>query len=160
MYKRILVAVDGSKTAWLALRHGIQLAKEQQAQLRLVHVVDELTVNVETPHELEAFWNAIRKSGERILEKASADVAKAGIQPETKLLEIQTMGGLVRRVADFIVKEAEGWRADLIVIGTHGRRGLSRLFLGSVAEGLIRISAIPVLLIRGVERKSRRTRSR
>ena len=160
MYKRILVAVDGSKTSQLALRQGIQLAKEQQAQLRIVHVVDELTLNVESRYQLEDFWNAIRKAGEHILEKARARAVKAGIEPETKLLEIQTMGRLVRRVADFIVKEAERWPADVIVIGTHGRRGLSHLLLGSVAEGVIRISAVPVLLIRGVGRKARRTHSR
>jgi len=160
MYKRILVAVDGSKTSQAALHQGIQLAKEQHARLRLVHVIDEVALNVETPRELDKFWDAVREAGERILEKARARAVKAGIEPETKLLEIQTMGGLVRRVADFIVKEAKRWPADLIVIGTHGRRGLSHLLLGSVAEGVIRISAIPVLLIRGVERRARRARSR
>lgn len=160
MYRRILVAVDGSKASQLALRHGIQLAKEQQARLRIVHVVDELALNVETPRELKDFWNAIRKGGERVLEKARAHTVKAGIEPETKLLEIRAMGGLVKLVADFVVKEAERWHADLIVIGTHGRRALRRLLLGSVAEGVIRISAIPVLLVRGAGRKPRPDRSR
>jgi nucleotide-binding universal stress UspA family protein len=160
MYKRILVAVDGSKTSQLALRQGIQLAKEQHARLRLVHVVDELNLNVETPYQLETFWNAIRKAGERILEKEKARAVRGGIQPEAKLLEIQTMGRLVRRVPEFIVKEAERWSADLIVIGTHGRRGVSHLFLGSVAEGVVRISTTPVLMVRGIERKAKRARTR
>jgi nucleotide-binding universal stress UspA family protein len=160
MYKRILVAVDGSKTSQLALRQGIQLAKEQHARLRLVHVVDEVSLNVETPHQLEAFWNAVRKAGARILEKEKARAVRAGIQPETKLLEIQTIGRLVRRVAEFIVQEAERWPADLIVIGTHGRRGISHLFLGSVAEGVVRISTTPVLMVRVAERKAKRAHPR
>ena len=153
MYRRILVAVDGSKASGLALRQAIQLAKEQQARLRVVHVVDELLLNVETPRELKEYWGAVRKGGERVLEQASAHAAKAGIDSETKLLEIRTMGGLVRRIADVVVNEAERWRADLIVIGTHGRRALRRLLLGSVAEGVIRMSAAPVLLVRGPRRK-------
>ena len=58
-------------------------------------------------------------------------------------------GEPTRRVPDVVVAEAKRWPADLIVAGTHGRRGLSHLFLGSVAEGIIRISTVPVLLIRG-----------
>ncbi|HLB16507.1 MAG TPA: universal stress protein [Burkholderiales bacterium] len=100
-----------------------------------------------------------RKAGMRILENASVRAVKAGIEPQTKLLEIRTLGALVRRVADAIVEDAERWSADLIVIGTHGRRGLSKLFLGSVAEGVVRISSIPVLLIRGTDRSARRRRS-
>lgn len=157
MYKRILVAVDGSDTSNAGLRHAIRLAKNVQARLRLIHVADEVTVNVETAYALEDFGSAIRRAGERILEKARAHAAKAGIQPETKLLEIQTLG---RRISDSIVEEAGRWPADLIVVGTHGRRGFSHLFLGSVAEGVVRISATPVLLIRQRERKPRRGRSR
>jgi len=157
MYKRILAAIDGSETSNLGLRHAIRLAKEQNAQLRLVNVVDEVVVDVETPTALMEFWNARRKSGDVLLQGARRLAAKAAIEPETKLLEIQTFG---QRIADLIVEEAKRWPADLIVIGTHGRRGLSHVFLGSVAEGVIRISATPVLLIRGLESKPRRPRSR
>ena len=147
MYKHILVAVDGSKTSNAALQEAITLAKEGDANLRIVYVVDEVNLNVETPGGLEAFWEALRRSGEAILEEAKTRARKAGIEAETRLLEIQTLG---HRVADMVVQEAEAWPADVVVIGTHGRRGLHRLILGSVAEGVVRISSTPVLLIRGV----------
>lgn len=158
MYKRILVAVDGSATSERALREGIRLAKEQRARLRLVHVVDELTVQGERPATPGEFWQAVREAGEHILESARARAAKGGIKPETKLLEIRTFGSLVRRVPNLIVAEADRWRADLVVIGTHGRRGMSKLLLGSVADGVVRTSGTSVLLVRGAERKARRAR--
>jgi nucleotide-binding universal stress UspA family protein len=158
MYKRILVAVDGSETSERALREGVRLAKEQHARLRLVHVVDELTAAGERPATPRQFWKAVREAGERILESARARAAQDGIEPETKLLEIRTFGGLVRRVPDLIVADARRWDADLIVIGTHGRRGLSKLLLGSVAEGVMRTAGMSVLLVRAAERKTRRAR--
>jgi nucleotide-binding universal stress UspA family protein len=159
MYERILAAVDGSDTSEAALRQAIQLAKEQRARLRIVHVVDELAASVGMPRTPEAFWKAARKAGGRILENASVRAVKAGIEAQTKLLQIRTFGALVRHVAGVIVADAERWSADLIVIGSHGRRGMSKLLLGSVADGVVRMSRIPVLLIRGPERMTKRPRS-
>jgi nucleotide-binding universal stress UspA family protein len=158
MYKRILVAVDGSATSERALEEGIRLAVEQRARLRLVHVVDELTAKGDVPATPGDFWKAARKVGERILESARERAVREGIEPETSLLEIRSFGSLVRRVPNLIVEEARRWPADLIVIGTHGRRGLSKILLGSVADGVVRTSGTSVLLIRGAERKSRRAR--
>ncbi len=158
MFKRILVAIDGSETSERALQEGIALAKEHRARLRLVHVVDELTAKGETPATPADFWKAVRKAGALILESARARAAQDGIEPETKLLEIRTFGSLVRRVPSLIVEDARRWNADLIVIGTHGRRGLSKLLLGSVADGVVRTAGMSVLLIRSGERKTRRAR--
>ena len=158
MYKRILVAVDGSDTSELVLRQAIELARAHGARLRLVHVVDELGVKLEPTRTLDDFWRAARKAAERILDQARARALKAGIEPETKLLEIRTLGALVRRVATVIVAESERWRADLVVIGTHGRRGLSKLVLGSVADGVVRTCGRPVLLIRPMGRKGKSAR--
>lgn len=158
MYKRILVAVDGSETAERALREGVALAAAHRARLRLVHVVDELTAAGDTPATPVEFWKAVRKAGSLILEGARARAAKAGIEAETKLAENRTFGGVVRRVPNLIVEDARRWKADLIVIGTHGRRGLSKLLLGSVADGVVRTAGMSVLLIRGGERKTRRAR--
>ena len=149
MYKRILVALDGSRTSERALRHAIGLAREQQARLRLVHVVDELGVNLGAVPTPEAFWTAAHKAGERILQRARARALKAGIEAEPRLLENRTFGAVVRRVADLIVEDAARWPADLIVIGSHGRRGLSKILLGSIVEGVLRMSGTPILLIRG-----------
>jgi nucleotide-binding universal stress UspA family protein len=147
MYKRILVAVDGSDTSQLALQEAVNLTKESGGQLRIVHVVDEVTFDlyreVVDPGEIQ---KAITKSGEAILSKAQTAVRAAGVTAETRLLEIQKLG---RRVTDMIAQEADAWPADLIVIGTHGRHGFNHLLMGSVAEGVVRIATKPVLLIRG-----------
>ena len=145
MFKRILLAVDGSSISDLALTEAVKLAREQQAELRIVHVVDRVTFNMDSPIGVEEFWEAVRKSGQQVLESAKAAAQKARVEVETKLLEVGTMG---QRVAELVSVEAEEWPADLIVIGTHGRRGFSHLLLGSVAESVIRIATKPVLLVR------------
>lgn len=147
MFKRILVAVDGSDTAELALQEAIKLAKELQAQLRIVHAVDIVNINLgeEFPNPSE-ISDAMVKSGQEILRKAEAVARRAGIPVEIQLIEIDTLG---HSIPEMIAADAEAWPADLIVICTHGRRGLSHLFLGSVAEGVVRVATKPVLLIRG-----------
>lgn len=147
MFKRILVSVDGSHTAELALQKAINLAKELRAQLRIVHVVDVININLyaEIPNPSEVS-DAMIRIGREILRKAEAVSREAGINAETKLIEIDSLG---QRIPEAITNNAEAWPAELIVIGTHGRRGLSHLFLGSVAEGVVRIATKPVLLIRG-----------
>ena len=148
MYRRILVAIDGSATAGLALREAIALTKNQVATLRLVHVVDlgPAYVNVETTSQLDDYERALRDSGRLVLDKALAGAQSAGVQAESRLLEIVTIN---ERVADAIAAEAQRWPADLIVIATHGRRGFRHLMLGSVAESLVRVARQPVLLVRG-----------
>lgn len=147
MFKRILVAVDGSHTAERALQEAIKLAVNLRAQLRIVHVVDivSLTLRLEVPNPT-AIWDAIIKGGQAILYKAGAVANEAGVAVETGLIEIDTLD---HRIPEMIAADADVWRADLIVIGTHGRRGLSHLLLGSVAEGMVRVATKPVLLIRG-----------
>ncbi|MHB1232687.1 MAG: universal stress protein [Burkholderiales bacterium] len=147
MYERILVAVDGSETADLALQHAISLAQDQQAQLRIVYAVDEINLNLETEFAAQAeIVKAWIEAGRDILGKAQNRVQTAGLKAEAKLLEIDKLG---YRIADVVVQEAKDWPADLLVVGTHGRRGLSHVFLGSVAESIVRICPVPVLLIRG-----------
>lgn len=147
MFKRILVAVDGSHTSELALQEAIKLAGEVRAQLRIVHVVDNVNLNLsaEFPNPSE-IWDAMLKGGQAILHKAGAAATAAGIAVESGLIEIDTLG---HRIPEMIAADADAWPADLIVIGTHGRRGLSHLLLGSVAEGVVRVATKPVLLIRG-----------
>ena len=148
MYKRILVAMDGSHTSELALREAINLAKAIDAQLLLVHAVDEVGSTWYAGGYLDPseIWAAMVKTGRDILEKAAAATAEAGLKTDTKLIEINIPG---HRIPEVIAEQADAWPADLIVAGTHGRRGISHMFLGSVAEGIIRVSTKPVLLIRG-----------
>jgi nucleotide-binding universal stress UspA family protein len=149
-----LVAVDGSDTAKLALREAIKLAKEQRAELRLIHVIDESMIAWDESGAMgaaETVLDALRKAGQAIADKALAQVRKTSLKVQAVLAE--TFG---ERIASIIVEEAKRWPADLIVIGTHGRRGVDRLLLGSVAEGVVRLSAKPVLLIRGTQGKGRK----
>jgi nucleotide-binding universal stress UspA family protein len=149
MYKRILVAVDGSKISNLALKEAIRLARDQRAALRLILVVDVMpayTVMGEVPYSFDAYQKSMQDAGRTVL-AACAAKAKAGrIKFDTKFVVIS---GVATRIWEIINKDAKRWRADLIVIGTHGRRGFNRLFLGSVAEGVIRLAAKPVLVIHG-----------
>lgn len=147
MYKRILVAVDGSATGERALAEAIRLTAEANGQLRIVHAVELVNVNwdVEMPEPTE-IWEWMTQSGREILRRAEAVARAAGVNVDTRLIEITTLG---QRIPEAIAAEADTWPADLIVIGTHGRRGLSRLLLGSVAEGVVRVAKKPVLLIRG-----------
>jgi nucleotide-binding universal stress UspA family protein len=146
MYKRILVAVDGSKTSNLALKEAIKLAKDQRANLRLIHVVDETPIYMmaEVPYSIDEFQKSIREAGRKELAKCADRAKAARIKFDTKLLVTMT-----RSVGDMINQEAKRWSANLIVIGTHGRRGFNRLVLGSVAERVIRSAAKPTLIIRG-----------
>ena len=152
MYKRILVPVDGSPPSDLGLAEAIRLAKLTQARLRIVHVIDEYLYSADTDvlgvlsgHLITEF----ERAGNALLEQARARAVDAGVQVETVLHEIEA-----GRVADRVIEEAKTGDADLIVLGTHGRRGVERVFLGSDAEQIARLAPSPVLLVRaaGVRR--------
>jgi nucleotide-binding universal stress UspA family protein len=144
-YRRILVAVDGSPTSMKGLREAIRLAKDGRAQLLLLHVVNEFYAfaNLDGYAPGVDLVPALREGGQRILAKAKAAAEKEGVRAKTLMRE--TLGG---PAADTIVRDARRQRADLIVLGTHGRRGLRRLVLGSDAEAVVRTSPVPVLLVR------------
>jgi nucleotide-binding universal stress UspA family protein len=148
MFKRILVAVDASETSNLALQVAIRLASEQQASLRITHVIDTTDINSMGAEYLDQsdMLDSLTKNGQSILDKTEAAAMAAGVAVETSLVKIEAMN---QRISEAIANEAEAWPADLVVIGTHGRRGLTRLFLGSVAEGAARLATKPVLLIPG-----------
>lgn len=155
MYKRILVAIDGSATSDLALREAVALAKHQNAMLRLVHVVDvtppahmttETASAVALHFPLAEYQQALQEAGEKLLTTRATTARETGVNVDTKLI---TIGMLGERLYEAIEEQSKQWRADLIVVGTEGRRGFQRLMIGSVAEGLIRISSKPVLLMRG-----------
>ncbi|MFY2566126.1 universal stress protein [Achromobacter ruhlandii] len=149
MYQRILVPVDGSPTSERGLQEAIRLALLTHASLRLIHVIDEMSFML----GIDAYGYAagelldlLRKDGTEILQQASATVRAQGVPVDSVLYE-----NLDKTVQQRIVAEAEMWKADLIVIGTHGRRGVRRLVLGSSAEGVLRTSPVPVLLVRAPE---------
>jgi len=146
-YKRILVPIDGTPTSNRGLREAVGFAKAQKARLQLVHVVDvhnAMLTGLSGGAAVTDIAAALEERGRRLVEKAVALVRKSGLACETVLLE-----SLSGPAAEPIVRQARKWRADLIVIGTHGRRGLKRLVMGSDAEQIVRNAPAPVLLIRG-----------
>jgi nucleotide-binding universal stress UspA family protein len=153
MYKRILVPLDGSATAKLGLAEAIGLAKQQHATLRLLHVVDQaVLVSFPEPAMYGAeMIEALEQQGRTILTDAEAVARRHKIKVDTVLHT------RLARAADVIVKQARDWRADLIVLGTHGRRGIDRLLMGSDAELVVRNSPVPVLLVRSRKRARRRS---
>ena len=146
MYRRILVAVDGSKPSNLALKEAIKLAKGQRATLRLLHVVDEspMYMTGEMPYLIDDYQKAMSEAGRKELAKWAARAKAAGVKSDTKLVF-----ALAQSIGDVINKEAKRWSANLIVIGTHGRRGFNHLLLGSVAERVIRLGKKPILVVHG-----------
>jgi nucleotide-binding universal stress UspA family protein len=148
MYARILVPIDSSPTSQRGLDEAIALAARLGSSLRLLHVVDPRMLVA----EMAAFappapaLEAEQQAGESLLAAALARAQVAGVDADTAL---RCDPGL--RVCDLIVQEARQAGAELIVMGTHGRRGLRRLTLGSDAELVLRESPVPVLLVRSAE---------
>jgi len=143
-YKRILVPVDGSPTSAAGLKEALKLAKDQRAKVCLLHVIDELIVfnTPETAVNIEPIIEELKRGGKRVLQ-ASERLARAkGIRTESELRESVGV-----RVSDVISARARRWRADLIVMGTHGRRGVNRMLMGSDAELVVRNASMPVLLV-------------
>ena len=147
MYQRILVPVDGSDTAALGLEEALKLAKLGRARVRVVNVVDMDMMPAANPFpygENAEFISFLKAEGQRALKDAAA---AAGTQHVN--VECTQRSSRKSRVSDVILDEAKTWRADLIVMGTHGRRGLNRLLLGSDAERVLEKAPVPVLLVRG-----------
>lgn len=146
MYQRILVPVDGSPTSQRGLKEAIDLAKLTQGRLRLFHSVDELSLALAMDaHAIRpGDWaKELREDGRRLLDEAAAEAAAAGVEADTVLQDRYT-----GKIHQQVNAEAREWGADLIVLGTHGRRGVDRLVMGSSAEQILRHAGIPVLLVR------------
>lgn len=146
MYQRILVPVDGSPTSERGLDEAIRLARLTGAQLRLLHVVDPMALSLGAGaygFGGAEMLTALEEAGRSILQSARERVAAAGIAVDTAL--VGPIGG---RVCDHVVAQCADWRAELIVLGTHGRRGVGRMLLGSDAEQVLRSAPVPVLLVR------------
>ena len=148
MYQRIAVAVDGSKTSGKALREAVDLARETGARILLLHVCEEIPaiwepggLNMLPTQDIMA---AIADAGKTLLGKLEQQVTGQGVAVETRLAE--TLGG---RMGSAISEEAKKWGADLLVVGTHGRKGMDHILMGSVAESVVRTATMPVLLVRG-----------
>jgi nucleotide-binding universal stress UspA family protein len=140
MYDRILVPTDGSEEVERAISYAIDLAAEQGATIHAVYVINTSTYG---SLPMETSWEGItdmfKDEGDRAIGRVEELAAETGVPVEGALLE-----GTPSRE---IVRYAEKRDCDLVVIGTHGRGGIDRLLLGSVAERVVRTSPVPVLSI-------------
>jgi nucleotide-binding universal stress UspA family protein len=148
MRKRMLVAVDGSRTSEAGLGDALDLAG-RGAQLRAVSVEDSPYNSPDALYgqvtgDLEPVRREWRETGEKILARAAASVRARRVAADSTLLESDG-----RRVGAAVVEAAQRWGADLIVVGTHGQRGLDWLLLGSVAKRVARTAPVSVPLVRG-----------
>ncbi|KTD40489.1 universal stress protein [Legionella parisiensis] len=142
MYKKIMVAVDDTKASISALKEAIKVAKNQNSKICVIHIIDTL---YEGDVDRESFVELTRKKGQEVLDSMKKILSRSKVEFEMKLTELTPSKA---QIAEKLVDEATGLSADLIVIGTHGRRRIHHLLTGSVAEEVIRISKTPVLLIR------------
>jgi nucleotide-binding universal stress UspA family protein len=150
VYQRILVPIDGSPTSDKALAAAIQMAQAFGARLRLIHIMEE-TAYLAGYDPFGGYAGDLirimRESGEKILQEGMTAVQAAGVAVDSMLFD-----QLGQRLGESVASAAKHWPADLIVVGTHGRRGIGRLLMGSGAEQIIRQAPIPVLVVRAADR--------
>ncbi len=151
MYRRILVAVDGSATSNKAITAALEMASYSggRSVIKLIHVVDEMAYFTGLdPYAGQSYSviSVMREAGEKILADALAIVQSAGVQADTVLVD-----RLGAHLAETVAGLAKEWDATLIVVGTHGRKGMRRMLMGSGAEQIIRRSTCPVSVIRSDE---------
>jgi nucleotide-binding universal stress UspA family protein len=144
MYNRILVATDGSDTASRACTEAISLASDQKARLRVLYVISYAYVSAVLGSAYTGdLLRRMRADAQSTLEATEAAARSAGLEVEPRLLEHQST-----QIGEAIIEDAEKWQADLIVMGTHGRRGFARAVIGSDAEYVASHARVPLLLVR------------
>jgi nucleotide-binding universal stress UspA family protein len=145
MYKKILCPVDGSDTSHFGMLEAINLAKDQNAKIQFVHVIDNYIpiVDISGSPNYADMADILRENGKKVLENAENTAKSSNVICNIKLSE-----SIMGQVSKSILDEAEECKADLIVMGTHGLRGFERIVMGSDAETIARTSPVPVLLVR------------
>jgi nucleotide-binding universal stress UspA family protein len=149
MYRKILVPIDAGSTSNAGIAEAVRLAQFARGRIRLLHVVEEATRNVEAAAlggYAPGLAGPARERGAALLEQARARVAGAAVAVDTAIVE-----GVPGRMADLVCQQAQAWGADVIVIGTHARQGVERLLMGSDAEQIARRATVPVMLVHAAE---------
>jgi nucleotide-binding universal stress UspA family protein len=144
MFKRILVPVDGSDATNVAVEVAMALAKQQKGELRFITVVEE-TISI-----LERLGRTAELPNPRVIAEAHKEVVRDVTNVANKhgcAADFQVIDGIQAHVGEIIADAAKSWTADIIVMGSHGRRGLSRLALGSVAQVTLQYATVPVLVV-------------
>ena len=143
-FQNILVPVDGSSTSYAAVDKAVEFAKAFNSKITLVQVLAPdpyIAAEYISASQTNDLIERARTSIEKTLQEALQKFEGTGLQVETKLLEGQV-------VHAEIAKAAADLNADLIIIGSHGRTGLKKFFLGSVAQSVLGSSDVPVLIVR------------
>jgi nucleotide-binding universal stress UspA family protein len=147
MYRHILAAIDGSETSARALDVALQLARESGAELQPLYVVDVPPMVYNAPsYDPSIVRDAFLAEGEHVTDEALARMKHDSVQGAPRIIETNLVDADFD-VAHCILHAAADLKADLVVMGTHGRRGVRRLLLGSVAERFLRMAQCPVLMI-------------
>ncbi|KVO68404.1 universal stress protein UspA [Burkholderia ubonensis] len=144
MYKRILVAVDGSDTSRHAFDAALALAQAHGAQLQPYYVVENAAIYYNVPgYDPSVLRDQLVEQGNALAKEYTQRMQAAGVKGEARFGEATSLTD----VSSLILEGASAFGADLLVLGTHGRRGFRRLVLGSIAEQCVRHASLPVLLI-------------
>lgn len=148
MYRRILVPVDGSAVSTMGLQHAVALARSQTARLRILNVLDDTllvpALGGYSEADVKRILSGMGTASRDVIGEAAALASRSGVKAETAV--VKSRG---RVVSDVIVAGARRWRADLIVMGTHGRNAMAHFVMGSVADRVMRTAACPVFTVRG-----------
>ncbi len=151
MYTNILLSTDGSEVAKKGLEHGIALAKALNAKVTVITVTEPLPIDfggghaggwIPSPEEVDRFDAACKERAGQVLNEAQATAEQIGISTELTHIHVPSA-----HPASAIVETAKSRGCDLIVMGSHGRRGLSKLFLGSQTSEVLADGSVPVLVV-------------
>ena len=144
MFKRILVAIDGSRTSERAFAAALDLAVTHQAIMQPYYVVEAGPMYLDVPgYDPTTLQASLTEQGAALAAEATGQMKARGVSGEVVTVEATASDD----VATLIIKAADAFKADLLIMGTHGRKGFQRLILGSVAERCLRQATLPVLLI-------------
>lgn len=148
MYKHILIATDGSDLATDAVRHGLSLASEMNAKVTIVTVTGIWSI-IDIAARTEAGeTDAIRKYEEFQVAMANKILSEIESKAKSLSLDLQTVHVKDKFPADGIIDTAKRENVDLIVMASHGRRGIKRALLGSIANEIVSRAEVPVLIHR------------
>ncbi|MGE0349642.1 universal stress protein [Hydrogenophaga sp.] len=148
VFPRILVAVGDDDLSKPAIQMAIRLARDQGATLRLAYVSELVPPKASSAQDLADMESALREEANAILHQVSEQAQAQGVEAETVRLSIGTVKD---SIAEALARDAEAWGADLVITGSHGRKGIVRWLAGSVAESLARVSRVPVLIVRDAQ---------
>ena len=140
MYENILIATDGSEIADKALSHGLALAKELNASVVCVNVTEHQFLSAKY-YDVVAFKKAQAEWTNKMLAEAAEKAKQLDLACKTILIEDQ-------HPAEGIIEAAKSNECDLVVMGSHGFRGIKGLMLGSVSNEVVTLSTVPVLIVR------------